>query len=554
MPYGTALSPAQLCATATVPGDFIYTPSLNTVESTLGTSQLSVTFTPSDSTYYSKATVLVSLTVTPAVLTVTTANASRVYGAVNPAFTASYSGFVNGDTQTVVSGSPSLTTATTISSPVGSYPITAAIGTLTATNYTFAFTPGTEIVTQAVPVISWPAPATIVYGSPLGPSQLDATSGGIPGTFIYTPAAGTVLALGTHTLSASFKPTDTMNYTSATASVPIDVTGPVISAMSGSSAPAGWTETITGQDFGDAQGDGSVSFGSAQANVISWSNTFIAVSVPSTLNPGQAALTVTAGGKTSIAQPFVVSQGQPICAAAGWITGYDNDQYSFDQNEWNSSISQCAVLHGTGFTLTKANFAQSALPSPASNIPATYPTIFYGCKWGTCTTAPGLPIQESQLETATTSVDTVEVPTGNYDVSYDIWFNQTPTVLPAQNNQPNGAEIMIWINHNGTPVPNGSKVAGSVTIAGSAWDVWIGTEGTTTTWNIVTYVQNTPTSSVKNLDLAQFFTDAQIRQTTGGAQVLNPSWFLIDVEMGFEVWDGGQGLEISNLAVSTTSQ
>jgi cellulose 1,4-beta-cellobiosidase len=155
----------------------------------------------------------------------------------------------------------------------------------------------------------------------------------------------------------------------------------------------------------------------------------------------------------------------------------------------------------------------------------------------------------------------VEVPTGfapapieNYDVAYDIWFNQTSAVLPAQNGQPNGTEVMIWINHNGTPIPNGSKIASNVSIANSTWDVWVGTEGTTTTWNIVTYVQNTPTSSVKNLDLTQFFNDAQTRQTSGGVKVLNPSWYLIDVEMGFEVWDGGQGLEISNFTVSTTSQ
>ena len=36
-----------------------------------------------------------------------------------------------------------------------------------------------------------------------------------------------------------------------------------------------------------------------------------------------------------------------------------------------------------------------------------------------------------------------------YDVAYDIWFNQTP----ATNGQPNGAELMIWLNHNGSVQP-----------------------------------------------------------------------------------------------------
>ena len=39
-----------------------------------------------------------TLTVTPAALTITADNQSKVYGAALPALTASYSGFVNGDT------------------------------------------------------------------------------------------------------------------------------------------------------------------------------------------------------------------------------------------------------------------------------------------------------------------------------------------------------------------------------------------------------------------------------------------------------------------------
>jgi hypothetical protein len=52
--------------------------------------------------------------------------------------------------------------------------------------------------------------------------QLNATAD-VPGTFVYTPAAGTVLNAGTHTLSVSFTPNDTANYTTATASVFINV-------------------------------------------------------------------------------------------------------------------------------------------------------------------------------------------------------------------------------------------------------------------------------------------------------------------------------------------
>ena len=98
-----------------------------------------------------------SFAVTPAVLTVTANNASSVYGAALPAFTAVYSGFVNGDTSAVLRGAPSLTTTATPASPAGTYPITAASGTLSAANYTFSFVNGTLTVDQItlVPGISF---------------------------------------------------------------------------------------------------------------------------------------------------------------------------------------------------------------------------------------------------------------------------------------------------------------------------------------------------------------------------------------------------------------
>src|ERR1035441_2082940 len=52
--------------------------------------------------------------------------------------------------------------------------------------------------------------------------QLDATAS-VPGSFVYTPAAGTVLSVGAHTLSVTFTPTDTTDYTPATAAVSLTV-------------------------------------------------------------------------------------------------------------------------------------------------------------------------------------------------------------------------------------------------------------------------------------------------------------------------------------------
>jgi hypothetical protein len=95
-----------------------------------------------------------ALTITQAVLMVKADDKSKSYGASNPALTASYVGFVNGDTAAVLSGAPDLTTIVTTNTAPGVYPITAARGSLTAANYTFAFQDGQfTVATMSVPAV-----------------------------------------------------------------------------------------------------------------------------------------------------------------------------------------------------------------------------------------------------------------------------------------------------------------------------------------------------------------------------------------------------------------
>src|SRR5665213_1911911 len=52
--------------------------------------------------------------------------------------------------------------------------------------------------------------------------NLNATAS-VRGTFVYSPAAGAVLMDGSHTLSVSFTPTDTIDYIAVTATVSISI-------------------------------------------------------------------------------------------------------------------------------------------------------------------------------------------------------------------------------------------------------------------------------------------------------------------------------------------
>ncbi|HWD57327.1 MAG TPA: MBG domain-containing protein [Stellaceae bacterium] len=102
-----------------------------------------------------------TLNITPAPLTITADNTSRLYGAANPAFTASYAGLVNSDTSSVITGLQ-LATAATSASNAGAYPI-AGSGAV-ASNYTIAYVNGTLTVNPA-PLLITANNASSVYGA-----------------------------------------------------------------------------------------------------------------------------------------------------------------------------------------------------------------------------------------------------------------------------------------------------------------------------------------------------------------------------------------------------
>ena len=78
-------------------------------------------------------------------------------------------------------------------------------------------------VSRGTPLITWANPADTTYGTALGTAQLDATAS-VPGTFAYMPPRGTVLGAGESlTLTAIFTPTDSTDYTGATATANINV-------------------------------------------------------------------------------------------------------------------------------------------------------------------------------------------------------------------------------------------------------------------------------------------------------------------------------------------
>lgn len=147
-----------------------------------------------------------AIDITAVGLIVTANPASRGYGAVDPAFTVSYSGFVPGDSPASLGGTLTFSTAPATSG-VGAYPIVP--GGLTSSNYAIAFQPGTLTIT-AVPLVVTANDATKPAGeaNPAFTASFSGlvngdTAAGIGAALIFTTTATAASPQGTYPISVS---------------------------------------------------------------------------------------------------------------------------------------------------------------------------------------------------------------------------------------------------------------------------------------------------------------------------------------------------------------
>jgi sugar lactone lactonase YvrE len=427
--YGAALSSTQLDASLSVAGSCAYTPAVGAVLAA-GTQTLSVTCTPTDTTDYSSSTTTVQITVTPAVLTVTAANASRAYGAANPTFTDTIIGYVNGDTSSVVTGAASLTTTATTASPAGTYPITAAAGTLAASNYTFTFVNGALTITQTGANLTWTTPAAITYGAALSAAQLDATSGGVAGVFAYTPAAGTVLTAGPHTLSVTFTPTDTADYSSSTTTVQITVTPAVL--------------TVTAANASRAYGAANPTFTDTIAGYVNGDTSSVVT--------GAASLTTTAT-TASAAGTYPITAAAGTLAASNYTFAFVNGALTIGQAAPTISWSPVSsITYGTtlnGILNATAQFGGSAVTG----------TFSY-----TATLAGGSPVAVTSatvLGTGSYTLTATFAPTGTTAGDYQAVSSSVPLSV-------NLAQLTVTLTSNFNPVLVQNAITFTATVSSTA--------------------------------------------------------------------------------------
>jgi len=230
---------------------------------------------------------------------------------------------------------------------------------------------------QATPVITWPTPASITYGTALSATQLDATST-VAGTFAYTPALGIVLKAGPQTLSVTFTPSDTTDYQTAAATVTLPVTKAML--------------TVTANNL-------SKVYGAALPTLTDTIAGFVNGDTAATAVTGAAGLTTTATAASATGT-------YPITAVAGTLV---STKYSFQFVGGSLTVTPIGVAATPTFTPAAGTYTSAQSVTIKHTTAAS--VIYYTTNGTTPTTSSTLYSGAIQVA-ATETVKAIAVATG----------------------------------------------------------------------------------------------------------------------------------------------
>jgi hypothetical protein len=346
-----------------------------------------------DSTYAPATPINVSLTVTPAAVTVTADAKSKVYGSSDPALTYQPFGLVNGDQ---LSGN----LMRAVGEMVGPYAILQ--GTLTAGgNYTINYTPASLTITRANASVT-PNPATKVYGT-VDPALGGTLSGFLAAdgvTATYARTAGENVAGSPYTISATLNPTGVLANYNITYNT------------------ANFTITQASQAPVTVAAPASASYGQ------------IGLSVSAAGGSGTGAYNCSAGASTacsvgSITGALTISSGTGTCSITA-IRGAD------------ANYSASAASAAATITITKATSVISWV-TPAA---VAYGTTLSSAQLNATANTPGTFVYAPEAGTTpATGVDTLSVTFTPTDIADYTTANQT--VLLTVNKDATTATISV---------------------------------------------------------------------------------------------------------------
>jgi Glycosyl hydrolase family 12 len=222
--------------------------------------------------------------------------------------------------------------------------------------------------------------------------------------------------------------------------------------------------------------------------------------------------------------------------------------YIMQANWWGAPYgNQAESVSGIGFTMTNPNNTVTSTPST----PLGFPSILIGAYQSKKTTGSNLPKQVSALTSIPTifSTNADQKGSSSYNATYDVWFTQSSSLVTGSNPGSGGAYLMVWLFMPTDKFPRGTKMATGSIVTGvpGGWDVWYEPSTSPTSSdkiNCVSYVASAKFASLE-FDLNNFIKDA----VANNYGVTN-SQYLSIIFAGFEVWGGGDGLQVKKFCAN----
>ena len=382
--YGAALPTLTVSYAGFVNGD---TPASLTTQPTVGTtatasshvsgSPYTITASGAVDPNYTIAYVAGSLTVTAAGLTITANNQTKVYGAALPTLTATYSGFVNGDTSASLTTQPTLATTATTSSHVSGNPYTITASGAVDSDYTIGYASGTLTITPVALTIT-AGNQTKVYGAAvptLSASYTGFVNGDTSASLTTQPALSTTASVSSHvsgnpytiTASGAVDSDYTISYATGTLTVTaaaLSITAANQSKVYGAALPT-FTALYSGFVAGDTAGNlttqPTLSTTATASSHVSGNPYAItasgAVDSDYTISYASGTLTVTSAGLTITAdnQTKVYGAALPTLTASysGFVNG-DTSASLTTQPTLSTTATTASHVVGSPYTITAA--------------------------------------------------------------------------------------------------------------------------------------------------------------------------------------------------------
>jgi filamentous hemagglutinin family protein len=359
-----------------------------------------------------------ALTINPAVLTYIANAASRAYGAPDPAFSGTVTGFLNGETQaSATTGTLSFTTPATSGSSVGSYAINGSGLTANNGNYTFqqaagnatalSVTPAQLLYTANAVSRAYGSANPVFTGTVTGFVNGDTEATTTTGTLSFSSGATTASNVGSYAINGSGLSLVNSNYTLAQA--PGNATAltinPAVLTYTANSASRTYGDanpslsgTVTGFVNGETQASATTGTLVFTSPADEWSNvgSYAINGSGLTANNGNYTFQQAAGNATALtinpavltytadtASRFYGSGNPPF---TGTVTGFVNGEtlasaaagtLAFTSPATTASNVGTYAINGSGLTANNGNYTFQQAPGNATALTINPAQLLY---------------------------------------------------------------------------------------------------------------------------------------------------------------------------------